>query len=576
MNFIADRKLRAFGRTVISRLAMAALLGALIMSSVPATAAEGDSPYFNFFHLEFPGALRDRVVIDLDGDGLKDLALLFSRSDQPDNFWLTTCLQSKAGGFAGNCSNTPLPASARVFDIGEVDGKPGAELVIVTPEGVKMASFAQGRFGPFKPALTIDTLLSGTKADRPLHLRSLWDIDGDGRAELIVPRLSGPQIYKYRDGGFQLFQTINSPALVTYRVGSLGDIMVTDDVNQFLRFRVYQQRVTAHFTAPDVFIEDFNGDGRLDVITLVDNTLRVFLQGKEGRFPERPSLELKRSILPPEEKGVGFAGEAMTFADLDGDGLGDIIMLKWGTSEERTRVDRYIYYGRPGLEYPEEPDQVIRSESVTIDFGIYDLNRNGKMEIIIPFFHFAPAQALKVMTENVLKIQYRVFIMQADGRYSQEPGKPFARVDRRIQVNYKIDLLGMIFDFKSMLEGNFRPLLSFGYDFNGNGYPDLIADSGDDKLNFYWGNEDIEYSRRPDHTIDYETALDYDIVDLNGDGKADVITYYDSRERTRKKRDLARMARDRGLGAGADYELEQDSALAAMPEGSRIKMLISR
>jgi hypothetical protein len=349
--------------------------------------------------------------------------------------------------------------------------------------------------------------------------------------------------------------------------------MNTDDVNQFLRFRKYEQRTTAHFTAPDLFIEDFDGDGRLDLGTLIDNTLKVFPQGADGRFAQKPVVELKRSILPPEDKGMGFAGEAMTFADLNGDGMADIIMMKWGTSQERTRLDRYIYYARKGLKYPEDPDQIIRSESAAIDFGIYDLNNDGKLDLVIPFFHFAPAQAFKVMTENAVKVQFRLFLMQPSGRYSQDPDKQYARVDRRVLVNYKIDILGMIFDFRTLIEGKFFPLITFGYDFNGDGYPDLIADTGGDKLQFFYGNPEVKYSRQPSLVLDYESATDFNLADLNGDGKMDIITYYDSKERTQKKRELAKRARTQ---TEAPMDTVIDEAMLTTPEGTRIKVLLSR
>lgn len=545
----------------------------LALAGSPARAGEGDSEYFNYYKIELEGTRRDRVLTDLNGDGLKDLGMVYSRSDVRDTYWFRACLQEKGKGFSEDCSQVKMPSEARAFAVGEIDGKPGAELFIVTDRGAGMASFSASGFGSFKKLEGVTTILRGTEADRPVLLRCLWDIDNDSRLEIILPSIDGPVIYRYGESGLELLQKINSPAFITYRVGSLGDIMATDDVNQFLLFRKYEKRTTANYTAPDVFVEDFDGDGRKDVITLVDNTLRVFPGGPEGRFPEKPSLAIKRSILPPEERDVGFAGEAMTFADLNGDGRGDIIMMKWGTSEERTQMDRYIYYARPGLKYGEEPDQIIRSESAAIDFGIYDLNNDDRLDLIIPFFHFAPAQAFKVLTENSIKIQFRIFLMKPDGKYSQDEGKTFAKVDRRVLLNYKIDVLGMIFDIRTLLEGNFRALITFGQDFNGDGYGDLVADTGGDKLEFYWGNAEADYARNPDHVIDYESAMDFDLADLNNDGKTDIITYYESEERTQKKRELVKKARSQGEPVS---EIAEEAAIKAAPEGTRVKILLSK
>ncbi len=534
--------------------------------------AEGESEYFSYHYLEFSGAGHDRVMEDVNGDGLLDLSMVFSRSDVRDAYWLKTCLQKKGGGFASDCSDLRLPGEVRTFDIGQLDGRGGAELVIVTARDIRFASFGGSSFGSFQALPSLDTVLNDTAPGEPLLSRTLWDLDGDGKKELIVSTEAGPRVYSYDEQGLELLHSLSSPAHITYRVGSIGDIKATDDINQFLLFRDYQMRKTVKVTVPDVFITDMNGDGRLDIVTLVDNTLRVFPRSKDGGYPKEPVLKLKKSILPPEEKGSGFAGEGMTFSDLNGDGVGDVIMMKWGASQERTQMDRYLYYARDGMKYPEEPDQIIRSESAAINFGIADLDNNGKQDLIIPFFHFAPAQAFKVITENSIKVQFRIFLMGPDGRYSQDPGKDFARVDRRVLLDYRIDILGMIFDIRTLLEGKFSPLISFTHEFNGDGYGDIIADTGRDKLEFYWGDKDANYSRRADHAIDFESAMDFNLKDVNGDGKTDVIAFYESEEKTKRKRELAAKARERETPIGGLHDAKLEDA----PEGTRVKILLSK
>jgi len=553
-----------------------ALLSAFVLAVVAAplpAAEEGESALFMFNSLEFPGTRHSRAIVDVNGDGLLDINMVFSRSDVTDAYWLRTCLQEEGRGFAGECSVIKLPPEARAFDAGDVTGGPEAELVILTPGGAMVSGFKRGSFGDFRRFPGVETILEDTEQAEPVRLRFIWNTDGKGKSEMILPSIPGPVIYEMGPESFIERQKIKSPARVTYRVGSIGDIMNTDDINQFLLFRDYQQRTSAKFTCPDAFLEDFNGDGRTDLVTLINNTLRVFFQGKDGMFSNTPDLTVKRSILPPEEKSMSFSGEAMTFADLNGDGKGDIIMVKWGTSEERTQIDRYIYYAGPNLEYNEEPDQIVRSESAAVDFGIYDLNRDGRLDLVIPFFHFAPAQAFKIMTENAIKIQFRIFLMRPDGRYGQDSGKTFAKVDRRILLNYRIDVLGIIMDFRTLLEGKFRALINFGEDINGDGFPDLVADTGNDKLEFYWGGKEVEFGRKPDLTVNYESAMDFDLLDVNGDDRADVITYYESEERTKKKRELAMKARQQGEPVS---EAGEEAALVAAPEGTRIKALITK
>jgi hypothetical protein len=342
------------------------------------------------------------------------------------------------------------------------------------------------------------------------------------------------------------------------------------DVNRYVHR--YTARTQASYTAPDVFTEDFDGDGRLDVITLVGTSLKVFLQDENGAFASSASAEFDRSILPPDERDNPLAGEALTFKDLNGDGTSDIIAMKWGTSEERTRIDRHIYYARSGIRYPEKPDQVIRSEAAWASFSISDLNNDARVDLVVPYFHFAPSQAFKLVTQSEVKLQFRLFLMGAEGRYSQDPGKAFAKVDRRVSLDFEVDVLGMLFDRKGHTAGTYNPLISFEADVNGDGFRDLIADTGKDKLAFYWGNETARYSRRPDHVIKYESAVDFDLVDMNRDGKTDILTYYAHEDRDQPP---ASSEKDAESGEAPEKTPPAENP-RSQPPGPGVKILLSR
>jgi hypothetical protein len=449
--------------------------------------------------------------------------------------------------------------------------------VILLDQGMFYYEKAGKSFSGLKLLFQGKSLLAGANPSRPLYQNFLWDLNREGYDEVIFPTEQGPELYQRGEGGekgYELMQKLNLPVEVTYRVGGLGDIMTTDDINQFLRFLTYGKRLTANLTIPDIFVEDADGDGRLDILGLLKNKLKIFCQQEDGHFPEKPTAVVEKQILTPEEKKLSFAGQGMTFADLNSDGTLDIIMTKWGSTENRSRMTRYIYYGKKGLRYSEAPDQIIASSSAIVDFGIYDINHDGKKDLLIPYFHFAPSTAFKMMTENSIKIQFRIFLMGPDGRFSQDKGKDFARPDQRNILNYKVDVIGIILDFQTLIEGKFHPLISFGYDFTGDGYPDIIADTGSDKINFYWGNAKVEYSQVPDQVMPLESALTYDIQDLNHDSKADIITYYESEERVKEKRKIAQEAYRSGRTEEISPEIEA-SALLTTKEQTRIKILLS-
>lgn len=529
----------------------------LLAAAIPA--ASQDSGFFQRTQFEFPGTIQDQLLADVDGDGRLDVLIIHGAAGDHDDHRLAICRQDETKGFLP-CVFMDLPDTARALDVGPLDLESGAELVLLTDTGVVASSWGPTGFGAFAPLEGLPTVFAGTDQDVPRPIDLFFDLDGRGGRELILPTLAGPALVRHGEAP----RVLSSPAAVSYRMGSRSA-----DINSFLR-RHYQRRITAQYLTPDVFVEDYDGDGRRDVITLLDNVVRVFLQDEAGQLPTTASFTLERSTISDDELSSEFTGEATTFAQLDGDGRADLIVMKWGSSEERTRMDRSIFFSRPDGTIPDEPDQIVRSESVFPDFDIRDLNGDGRRDLVIPYFHVAPAQAVRVVTQNAIKIQFRLFLMRPDGRYAQGEGKAFARVDRRVVLDYHLDILKLVFGNQAVPTGRISPLLDFGADFNGDGYADLAADDGSDHLRIYWGNEDARYASSPDLVVPFESTLSYDLVDADGDGKTDLFAYHGTRpvreeivgrhhavkrkrrERERARRAEARRARKEGEEEGPE------------------------
>lgn len=494
----------------------ASVLAVGLLLAAPA-AGVGDGPFVRS-KIEFPGKIEDHLLADVDGDGRLDVLVVHAVAGDRFDYRLAVCRQQPDKRFDA-CDMLDLPEDIRAFDVGNVDPAPGAELVMVTDEGVVWAAFGRDRFGPRQPLAELASVFTGSDPDIPRPLDLLFDLDGDGRDELLLPGPAGPTWLK-PDGSSQLFE---SPAVVLYRLANRGP-----DVNAALRSG-FQSRVTREMNTPDLYAFDWNGDGRLDVVTQLDNVIRVFLQDEAGGLPSQPSRTIERTTLAEDELDSSFTGEVTSFAQLDRDGHADLILTKWGSSKERTRMDRAIFFSRPDGSHPETPDQLVRSESITPDFDLVDLDGDGRLDLVIPFFHFAPSQAVKVITQNALRWQLRLFLMGENGRYGQDEGKQFARVDQRVVLDYQLDILKLVFGSQARPTGRIAPLLDFGADFNGDGHADLAADDGGDRLRIYWGNAEARYSSSPDLVVPFESTLTYDLVDADGDGRTDLFAYHGTR-----------------------------------------------
>ncbi len=553
-------------------------LSSVILFALAAVAA-GPQQY-QLSAIKISGTARDRVICDFNGDQKQDLLMIYTRSSEEEKSHLAVFLQNPGGVFAPSPSfDALLPSDLRSFDCGNVADPPGDELVAIRDSGIFYFDKSDGKLGKPVALVSSPSIFRYAEYRNPQRQHFLADIDRDGIPELVAPELGGPAIYKKAaSGSYELLQKVKLPAQLSYKIGSWGDITHTDDINQFLRFRTYMKRTAATYTVPDLFIEDFNGDQKPDLVGILGNDLWVFCSDETGKLGEKPCLHWEKSVLTASEKKLGFMGEMLTFVDLNGDGLADIIKVKFGSVEQRVNIQYIIYYGRPGLNYPAVPDQKISSEGFRADFGAYDMNHDGKRDIVVPSFHFAPAQAFKMLTDNTVKVQFKIFLIQPNGRYAQDSGNEYAKPDKRIQLNYRINVLAIIMDPEAMIKGEFNPLVYFGADVNGDGYPDLVADNGADTLNIYFGNKNADYAlSTPSQSLGLESSFVYDFADLNGDKKVDLITYYESEERVQEKRKAMEDARRAQAASGPTAEGSEEADLkkiAEAKEETRIRVIV--
>ncbi|MEE3331260.1 MAG: VCBS repeat-containing protein [Myxococcota bacterium] len=544
---------------------MLLVLGGLLGTAAEVRAAGRTAADYEKLEFSYPERASSQRQVDVDGDGKLDLMWVFERSPQSaknPSYALRTCTFEPAPRFS-KCRDLELATDVRAYDVAEVDGLAGAELLLVTDSGGRLHSFDEG-FLPVRN-LSLNTLLTATDMSSPVSIRAFFDLDSDGRHELVVPTISGPAIIRFDANHESNPQLLKSPATVKYRLGrnarELGRAVG----------RTPARGVITQTVSPPLFVEDFDGDGRPDIVTTVETRVRVFAQRADGTFPSEATHDREISVVSEEEGERGFTGEAASFADLDGDGLSDLIILKWGSSQERTRMDRHLFFARPGLEYPDEADQIIRSESVFPDFEMRDLNGDGRLDLVIPYFHVAPAQAFKVITQNALRVQLRLFLMRENGRFGQDEGKSFAKVDRRVVVDYKLNMARLIFGNGSPPDG-FSPLLNAQGDFDSDGFADLANDSGDDALHLRFGNEDGVYSKNADLAISHESSVYHELVDLNGDGRTDVVSYYGGP--SQQDDDNVRSELRRNKRSAPSTPVTQDDE--GPPARSRIRILLSR
>lgn len=226
--------------------------------------------------LELPGKPSDLKTVDVNGDGIADLLVLF-------DFQAPVLLLGQAdGGFtptqAGGQNNVGDIAAAAVF-FGPLDG-PKPELLLAQGNFARKMQYTDGRWK------VIDAINASDSTAAIVGIAAL-DLDGDGKKELAMyDRTSKSLLFlKYKEGVYRQWKQL--------KVGSFG-----------LR---------------GMRVADFDHDGKDDLLLFDADKMGIVYTGKQD-------LELKQ-IASYETNIRGGKLEDVAAGDLSGKGKSDMLLI---------------------------------------------------------------------------------------------------------------------------------------------------------------------------------------------------------------------------------------------------------
>jgi hypothetical protein len=336
---------------------------------------------------------------------------------------------------------------------------------------------------PVRPKFTSAAFAPEPGIDTVTGPIAVGDFNGDGRPDLVVSQNSGlsSTLSFYRGLGDGTF----SPAVTT----------------------------ASNFPLQYLIVGDFNGDGKLDLFAGSSGNVGggvatgiAFLGNGAGHFLQQPAFE----------SGGDFPGAPAAAADLNGDGILDIIF----SSEIGGQYTTFIYLGNGDGSFTRKTSMDIGFTVGAVDIG--DFNHDGKLDLAIQ------------STLNSGGVS--IFLGNGDGTFhspSSFPGSGGPVVadingDGNLDVLTETSvLLGDGSGGFSVLSAQLATTMTLG-DFNGDGNLDVagLEVGNTSSLEFFLGNGDGTF--QPSTSFGFSLAQNIvpalPLADFNRDGLLDVAT----------------------------------------------------
>jgi len=429
------------------------------------------------------------AAADLDGDGRLDLAV--ARLDQQGNLVDQVVLLHNDGNGVFSTAKTltlGIAAGDPVVAAADFDGDGKPDLAVGAVGTDQIAVLHNDGALAFTESLVHSNFTS-------FNLRAV-DVDGDGRIDLLSPSYvsdSGELAFLRNSGGgaFAAPITIESGRnphdvdAADYNGDGRLDLVTANRLTD--TGSVHPQLAGGSFAAPPInrstaglplstASADFNGDGKIDVAEGGDGSVHVLLNSGGGKLTEKSTIPGCTTCNPIETPYVRY----LTASDLNNDGAPDLV---WAPDASPYP---YVYSLNSGSGTFGPTHEVAIATCGTGAATTADVDNDGLQDILVPNNRSGPSAFCMSVDHSV-----RVAINNGDGTF---------------QTDYGVDVEPL-------------PEMAVGTDLNGDGKTDLVTGSIQIAVRLGTGGGAFAPA-----VFSNARATRLKAVDVNADGHTDVAT----------------------------------------------------
>lgn len=472
--------------------------GLLLLAYVGAAQAQP----FTVRDLRVEGRVIAVIPADLNRDRRPDLLIISKRGTSPNETrWASLFWQGKGGTFNLQPDLVwEIDPDATVIDVGAIGPTPDDQAIVYLTGTEVRAYWVKEQTRPTPTTLLkVPTFtVFPDRADLPSWpLIREWK--GPGERWLGVPQFGQLQLYPLGpDGPFQTGEPVylHQPTLL------FGGDESTRLVRDYSLQSVYR--------LPHLFVQDFNGDKRADLIAAWQEDVAVYLQDSSGRFPLHPSKTFHFDVRTEAEKSLRSVMLFPLVEDLDGNGYADLVLTKLTGRVTDRRIVTHVYLNRGGT-LASVPDARVQHEGFGTTLLLKDLNRDGKKDLLFPLVKIGVGNLMRNLLSSRVDVSLFAHLYESRSVYR-------ATASWTRSFSYQVDMSDGI-----MLEGAWPNLEG---DFDGDGEADLLV-SGDGEIRVYPATAGDFFAREPSIQVKMKTSPHLLVKDLNHDGLADLLLWYD-------------------------------------------------